>query len=261
LGRDSLAEDTGYSQKMTKESNHLPYAPTAVANVNHEMRVDALFTIIHSIFCRKIVDNALKKSQIKILDMACGRGELLARLKNEGYDVIGVDKDQKCVQIASRNQIQVLLGDYYNLEKLFKPNTFNLVISSHSLEHLENPREELAYLIKITNEYILLAVPNPLSMQNIFYSFFQKIGGVQPGHLYIWDHRHLRNFLEQHLNLEIISWHCDFVKIFTRRRNIRTKCHKLGMVRPVEMKLCKYLPFFGQSIIVLCKKRINGDSS
>ena len=107
----------------------------------------------------------------------------------------------------------------------------------------------------VAKKYVLIAVLNPLASNNVFYSLFRKIGGVRPGHYYVWDHRHLLNFIENHLNLEVQAWHGDFVRAFTRRRGIRRSFQRLGVVRPIEMALANIFPFFSVSIIVVARKK------
>lgn len=233
-------------------SEHLPFQPGKRVKYDHQMRIDALVTIVKNLY-EQISEK--EADQFRILDMSCGRGELSTHLVQEGFNVVGVDADETCVQISKEKGLTVFRSDYPGLIDLFSESEFDLVISSHALEHLENPKQEVKHLIFVAKKHIILAVPNPLASNNIFYSMFGRIGGVQSGHHYIWDHRHFKNFLENHLGLKILSWHSDFVRVFTRKRGIRKAMQRIKIVRPFEMALAKLIPFFGISIIVLCEKK------
>ena len=49
-------------------------------------------------------------------------------------------------------------GDIYKLP--YKSNSFDLVVCTEVLEHLENPKKALRELIRVSGKYILLSVPN-----------------------------------------------------------------------------------------------------
>ncbi len=231
------------------ESVHISYETAGVGRYDHLLREKVLSGIIRSTFSKR------NPSQVKILDMGCGRGELLKALSTMGFDVVGVDVDPTCVRLAG-SHARTFHGGYDQAKDLFAPGTFDMVVSSHSLEHLENPKRDLKSLVQVSREYVLVAVPNPLALPNLIYcGILRKVQGVNLGHHYAWDHRHLKNFLENHVHLEVRSWHGDFLRLFPRKMGIRRGLMKTAAAESVEQALSNMFPFLCNSIIALCKKK------
>ena len=84
---------------------------------------------------------------------------------------------------------------------------------------------------------------------------FRRIQDVNKGHVYVWDHRHLKNFITNHLNLDVVAWHADYVKILPKRFGIRRLIWKLKLMGFIEQGLAKLFPYYANSIIVLTHKR------
>jgi ubiquinone/menaquinone biosynthesis C-methylase UbiE len=223
---------------------HISYSPTRTLRQDKEMRVECLVTIV----------NKVLKGKGRVFDMACGTGELISSLTMNGYETSGMDIDAKCVEIASQHG-KVSMGDYADLGE-FNEGVFDLLVSSHSLEHLHEPLEDLKKLCRLSNQYVLLALPNPMSLENVVASLFRRILPVMPGHISVWDHRHLNNLVRTHAKLEPVFWSGDFVRCIPRRYGIRSALHKVGLVKIIEAKLMmKLIPFYSNSIVVLCKKK------
>ena len=104
-------------------------------------------------FLKKTIDS-MKKSKIKILDVACGTGRMLPEvfsLKKE-IEYRGFDSSEemtkhlkeKAKKIDVRKNVKVKLGDASNLP--FSDNEFDIVFSYHLLWHI--PKEEQEKIIK-----------------------------------------------------------------------------------------------------------------
>ncbi|MFC1868222.1 methyltransferase domain-containing protein [Thermodesulfobacteriota bacterium] len=234
---------------VPETSVHIHYRSSGIGQYDHRFREKALIRVVQLTFSGR------EPAGVKILDMGCGRGELLALMKDRGFEVTGMDLDPNCVRMAGRHA-RTLQGDYGSLQAAFEPGAFEMVISSHSLEHLENPRDDLIRLASVSRRFVLLAVPNPLALPNVMYAgLMRKIPDVNQGHLYVWDHRHLKNFLENHAGLIIRSWHGDFVRLFPRKKGIRKVLMGTGIVGCLEVLAGRVFPFLCDSIIALCEKK------
>jgi SAM-dependent methyltransferase len=92
-----------------------------------------------------------------ILEVGCGRGELLALAQQSGFQVFGCDLQR----LPSLNSgIQLHLGDLESSR--FPRNSFDCVVLRNTLEHLFDPRKELqicASLLK-PGGILYLKVPN-----------------------------------------------------------------------------------------------------
>ncbi|OGE32036.1 hypothetical protein A2631_02875 [Candidatus Daviesbacteria bacterium RIFCSPHIGHO2_01_FULL_44_29] len=97
-----------------------------------------------------------------ILDVGCGEGFILAKLKQEkiGKKLIGIDLSKAALRIGKNihPKLTLKLGSIYKLP--FKDNAFDLVLCTEVLEHLKNPPKALAEIIRVSGRYIFLSVPN-----------------------------------------------------------------------------------------------------
>lgn len=88
-----------------------------------------------------------------VLDIGCYE-KYLERHIPERVKYVGVD-------IYGRPDIHLDLDKKENLP--FKDDSFDLVVCADVLEHLENIHFIFDELIRISNKYVLIALPNPLS--------------------------------------------------------------------------------------------------
>jgi SAM-dependent methyltransferase len=82
-------------------------------------------------FVLKLLRN-LKDRNIKILDAGCGTGKLCEMLAAYNFDVYGIDLSRKAIELAkSRNaKIDYKVGNVLNLERFYKNNFFDVVVST-----------------------------------------------------------------------------------------------------------------------------------
>lgn len=187
----------------------------------------------------------------RVLDVGCGRGELLKGLSERGIACSGVDFDETCVAIASQ------WGDtrQSSIEALpdhFGPDSFDLVVLSHVLEHTHDPGAAIAVLRGITRRYIALAVPNLCSTAAFFEAARHRPRYVNRGHRQGWDPNHLLTFLECTCELEVVRWASDRVLVPTRLGLVLAR---LGLSDTIERRLLpRLVPRLSNSLIVLCQK-------
>ncbi len=87
----------------------------------------------HTMKC--LLKNVDKKSQI--LDIGCGGGPLLAELKELGFaNAEGVDISKEAITKCKQRGLNVYQTDAHHLQ--YEENSFDVLIASDSLEHLQN---------------------------------------------------------------------------------------------------------------------------
>lgn len=93
---------------------------------------------------RRAILSLLKDTdkKAKILDVGCAGGPLLNELKQHGFtNTSGIDFSAEAVAKCKSRGLDAYQMDAHNLE--FAANTFDVLIASDSLEHLENDEKAL----------------------------------------------------------------------------------------------------------------------
>jgi SAM-dependent methyltransferase len=134
-----------------------------------------------------------------VLDIACGTGYGLVFLGSEAAAVTGVDIDLEAAKLAraeSGERACVLLGDGTNLP--FAGETFDIVTSFETLEHLYQREEFLSELKRVLKKDGALILSTP----NAYYT--KPVNGkpFNPFHIFEYTPEELRAELEKHFSLE-----------------------------------------------------------
>lgn len=77
--------------------------------------------------------------KVRILDVGCGGGVLLAELQSAGHEVIGLEPDPAARKVASDRGLVVYDGSAENYPAAIEPNSFDVVLMIHVLEHTVDP--------------------------------------------------------------------------------------------------------------------------
>ena len=100
--------------------------------------------------------------QIRLLDAGCGEGFLSKQIKEHfpGWKVIGLDGAEEAIDLARdfHKGIDFKVGSIYKLP--FKDKSFDIVVCSEVLEHLDRPYDALRELKRVTDGALLLTVPH-----------------------------------------------------------------------------------------------------
>ncbi len=135
-----------------------------------------------------------------VLDAGCGEGFTLDHLQKEKIGKVfeGIEYDGQAVLLANvmYPKIKIIKGDIYKLP--YKNNSFDLVICTEVLEHLENPKKAYRELLRVSRKYVLISVPNEpfFTIQRI--ARFQNILhlGAHPEHIQHWTYRSFTKFVK-----------------------------------------------------------------
>lgn len=188
--------------------------------------------------------------RLKVLDVGCGRGELLALLNSRGHEAVGVDAEPACVEAASAHG-RCLLGTDEDVSRLFDPGAFDAVVCSHVLEHLDSPAETLRRLAALHAQRYVFAVPNLNRGIRLIRALFGSRAPDHPAHLYGWGRAEFGALLT----------HCGYVITaeYVDRVTVNPLPGRLGLLlsnilEPFEVRfLPRFFPQLSSSIIVGCK--------
>jgi ubiquinone/menaquinone biosynthesis C-methylase UbiE len=174
--------------KTFKESKHAKYTSTNKISVKI---VENFYKKIHHIIQDLEFDS--------VIDLGCGEGHLLKSLSNlvdhKKSAAIEIDPDEVKDAVINLPNCDVRQASIYNIP--FHDNSFELVICTEVLEHLDNPTLALNEISRVSSKYILLSVPRePMwCILNIMrFKYINKLGNT-PGHLNHWSAYNFAKFV------------------------------------------------------------------
>ena len=141
--------------------------------------------------------------QQPVLDLGCGRGELLEALRAAGIEARGVDADPAMVEACRRRGLAVETGDALEVLAAQPPASLGAVTALHLFEHL--PAGRWAAIIQAAataleeGGVLLVECPNPEALRvgaNLFW--------IDPTH-YAPVHREAAAFVMRALGLEVVE--------------------------------------------------------
>jgi len=146
--------------------------------------------------------NSYQPVKGRILDIGAGTGDFLLECKNQNWDILGVEPNDKAKGIALGKGIK--FGD--TIEKL-ESNSFDVITMWHVLEHVPDVEHQVAELKRLLKPSgtIIIAVPNFKSYDAIHYKEFWAAYDV-PRHLWHFSKTAIEKlFDKQNMNLEDIK--------------------------------------------------------
>lgn len=113
-------------------------------------------------FFRNLTNLTAAKKVDSILDVGCGEGFTLNRLKEKGIGkkLEGIEYQNAAIELGKKTypDIKITQGSIYELP--YKDNAFDLVLCTEVLEHLDNPQKALKELVRVSNKLLVISVPN-----------------------------------------------------------------------------------------------------
>jgi 2-polyprenyl-3-methyl-5-hydroxy-6-metoxy-1,4-benzoquinol methylase len=106
---------------------------------------------------RDVPDQALR-----ILDVGCGNGEFVSRMRRFGWDGDGIDIDASAVEIGRIAGLKLKTATLADLVRETPAARFDAIALDHVLEHLYDPVESLRDARKLLNPggFLWIATPN-----------------------------------------------------------------------------------------------------
>ena len=141
----------------------------------------------------------------KVLDIGCATGSLLALLRERGWETTGVEISRPQAEYG-RLKRNLDIFDLPLEENNFRGNTFDALMASHLIEHLNDPAQMIreARRILVPGGYLFITTPNILSFQAWF--FGSRWRSAIFDHLYLFSARTLSRLLrEQGFTVEKIK--------------------------------------------------------
>lgn len=133
-------------------------------DVHAEMYKESNF-MVRGLFNKRfdlIYDFIKDKKNIKLLDVGCGDGFFLEKIKNLGFDVYGTDISKKRLKRAAKKMVGVKLFNYKAEDMPFKNNFFDIIICTDVLEHVEDPSKVINEMKRLAKNggFVIVSFPN-----------------------------------------------------------------------------------------------------
>lgn len=156
--------------------------------------------------------NDKKDTDIRVLDVGCGRANLLKEMRKLGYDCHGVERGNFPVDLRAEG-IHFYKGGLEQVKS--GGGCFDIIILWHVLEHLYDPGTTLDNVVQLLDPggLLILAVPNFLSYQ-------AKCFGPYWFHLDLPRHLHHFGLKDLRKHLELIGLHTVYQSTFSPDQNI-----------------------------------------
>ena len=136
-----------------------------------------------------------------LLDVGAGTGDFLKMANERGWEVYGMEPNQKAASLASQKGI--VLKDSL---KEFKGEQFDVVTLWHVLEHIPNLEETVELLTDLvkSNGALIIAVPNFKSFDAEHYGKFWAAYDV-PRHLWHFSKTSIQKIFSEKFHMEKID--------------------------------------------------------
>ena len=140
-----------------------------------------------------------------VLDAGCGEGFVLSefRKRNIGKQLEGLDYSEDALEIGNElfPYLTLKQGDIYSLP--YEDNSFDLVICTEVLEHLERPEDVINEIRRVSKKYCLFSVPNEpfFKIANFIRGKNLSRWGNDEDHIQCWSSRDFRKTIEGSLKV------------------------------------------------------------
>jgi ubiquinone/menaquinone biosynthesis C-methylase UbiE len=133
-----------------------------------------------------------------ILDAGCGEGRttavMLGALESR---IVGVELEGLVIGEAARNAPGASFAAASVYELPFADDSFEIVVGTEVLEHLDSPSKALAELQRVARHAVVVTVPHEpwFRMANMARGKYLKDLGNTPGHVQNWTRHGFESFL------------------------------------------------------------------
>lgn len=122
----------------------------------------------------------------RVVDIGCGRGEMLTLLAREGYDVMGVDLDADMVEVCKEKGLPAVVNDGIHFLSQTREGSLKGIFCAQVVEHLITP--ELEQFVRLADRtlrvsgVLVVETINPRSSFALGNHFYADTSHVRPVH-------------------------------------------------------------------------------
>ena len=121
-----------------------------------------------------------------VVDIGCGRGEMLELLVGAGYTAIGVDMDTNMVELCRSKGLPVVQDDGIHFLEVTEDDSLRGIFCAQVVEHLLTSElerlVELSHRKLVSNGVLVIETINPRSLFSLGNHFFADVSHIRPVH-------------------------------------------------------------------------------
>lgn len=133
----------------------------------------------------------------KLLDVGCGTGDFLKTAATYGWEVMGIEPNEKARSLATHKKL--LVKDIPYMHNDLKEKQFDLITLWHVLEHMPTLDEDIEKLYQLLkpNGILMVAVPNFLSYDAQYYKEYWA-GYDVPRHIWHFSQKGMQRIMKKY---------------------------------------------------------------
>ncbi|MCC9165372.1 class I SAM-dependent methyltransferase [Pontibacter harenae] len=159
--------------------------------------INRAYHVVRSITTKQKVELINRHAPTKgtILDYGCGTGVFLSACKKDGWEIRGVEPNEKARKASSEETGEIVASELQQISG----EKFDVITLWHVLEHIHTLNETMAELLSLLHEdgTLIVAVPNADSHDAQQYKENWAAYDV-PRHLYHFTQGTMKRFLKKH---------------------------------------------------------------
>lgn len=177
-----------------KSENYISHTDTSKGLVNQLYKSVRKRTLVQK---RKLIEKVTGRATGNLLDVGAGTGSFLNEMKQNNWQVTGLEPDADARAVA-KTLHGIGLQESGNLFSLTE-NSFDAITMWHVLEHVHSLQEYITQLKKLltANGRLIIAVPNYTSSDAASYGEYWAAYDV-PRHLYHFSPKSIETLVVKH---------------------------------------------------------------
>ncbi len=219
---------SGFEEKYFKgkESNYFACLDYKTGNLSY---------LYQEKICPKIRNR--KPQDVRVLDLGCALGNLLALFDKDGFITYGLDISEFAIKKAAKRTKAKLIKADLNKGLPFEANFFNVITAIDVIEHLQSPYNFLLEAKRVLRKDGLLFLQTP-NISSLFVKILKDkwFGYQDKTHLYLFSKESLK-FLLRQAGFEVLKDEVVFYPAPSFLRPVFTKVNIGGSLWIVAKKV------------------------